>query len=209
MRILFYVSVPFIAAGVLIVAFATAAVAAQVLQLAGADGSLRIAFSVAAGMATAFLLSKQIVREVRRQEAARNSGARRPPTRVITGVVASVGLLITAATVVALPTFLKFGCRSRAAEAKTILKIIHITQQAYRGEYGTYLSLTDLTSYGGMEPRILDGARYYRFSMAASKDTFTAVATSTPSHVTPSDTKDVWVIEAPDPKPVQQSDACK
>ncbi len=57
-------------------------------------------------------------------------------------VVAIIGILAA----IAIPNFVKFQCRSKQSEAKGNLKALYVANEAYRGEYDTYL--TDQTLIG-------------------------------------------------------------
>ncbi len=51
-------------------------------------------------------------------------------------VLAIIGILAA----IALPNFIKFSCRAKQSEAKTLLKAIVVAEQSYRGEFDTYLN---------------------------------------------------------------------
>jgi type IV pilus assembly protein PilA len=76
-------------------------------------------------------------------------------------VVAIIGILAA----IAIPNFLKFQCKAKQSEAKTALGAIYKVQLAYTGEYGSYLNTVQLTSYGGLDPKTLTGAKYYRYTL--------------------------------------------
>lgn len=61
-------------------------------------------------------------------------------------VVAIIGILAA----IALPAYSQFACRSRQTEAKAVLKAIYVAEEAYRGEFDTYVggTLADLLIIG-------------------------------------------------------------
>ncbi len=91
-------------------------------------------------------------------------------------VVAIIGILAS----IAIPNFIKFQCRAKQTEAKTVLKNIAVGEEAYRAQNDEYI-------YGSEAvPGVINNAistsvgtvRRYEFEVAPSGgiDTFVAVA---------------------------------
>ena len=120
-------------------------------------------------------------------------------------VVAIIGILAS----IAIPSFLKFQCKSKQSEAKTALKAVYTTQLAYNGEFGTYLNLTDLTMYGGLDPRSVTG-RYYGITVAdLASNTFTASASAAAGKIASNTTADIWTLNHDTAQPAVNTNACK
>ena len=93
-------------------------------------------------------------------------------------VVAIIGILAS----IAIPNFVKFQCRSKQTEAKGNLKSLYVAEEAYRGEFDTYLVCTTTncglngTSDLGFAPK---GAkiRYAYSAGVVATNTFSASAT--------------------------------
>jgi len=118
-------------------------------------------------------------------------------------VVAIIGILAS----IAIPSFLKFQCKSKQSEAKTALKATYTTQLAYNGEFGTYLPLADLTIYGGLDPRSVQG-KFYAFGAGAASNTFVASATDFVKRIS-SGATDGWQLNENLSQPSQISNACQ
>lgn len=87
----------------------------------------------------------------------------------------------------AFSNFALFGCRSKAAEAKTQLRSIVVAQQAHRQTTGTFgASLNEI----GFEP---EGAGFrYRYRIVrANKDAFLAIAAAAREQF-----HDAWTVNA-------------
>lgn len=101
-------------------------------------------------------------------------------------VVAIIGILAA----IAVPHFAKFQCRAKQSEAKTILKAIYVSQQAYRGEFDRYADgAAGVTLINNSQV----GRRRYQFTIA-SADTFSfeAEALGVPAYQQNGDT---WTID--------------
>lgn len=95
--------------------------------------------------------------------------------------VAVMGVLAS----VAVPTFVKFQCRSKQSEAKTMLRGILTAQVAYGSEYSSgFVTMDQLTSFGGLDARSVSAARYYSFMSGT-----TVVGAETEHFVLAQDTK--------------------
>ena len=87
-------------------------------------------------------------------------------------VVAIIGILAA----IAIPGYQRFSCRAKQAEVKSRLKQVLVAQEAYRGEFDTYLSGTpaDLIIIG-----VLTVGRVQRYQVdvppPATSSTFTAL----------------------------------
>ena len=76
---------------------------------------------------------------------------------------------------VAIPSFVKFPCRSKQAEAKSNLRSLYIAELSYRGEFDRYSS--DLKSLGFAPMAVRP--RYEYVVVDATQDTFVAEARGT------------------------------
>jgi type IV pilus assembly protein PilA len=76
-------------------------------------------------------------------------------------VVAIIGILAA----IAIPNFLKFQCKAKQSEVKMALSAMYKVERAYSGEFGTSLNLAHLTSFGGLDPRVITGAKYYQYTV--------------------------------------------
>jgi hypothetical protein len=104
----------------------------------------------------------------------------------------------------------KSPCKAKQTEAKGGLKSIYTTQLAYSGEFGTYLDLNSLTSFGGLDELTISKARFYEFTVTADRETFSATARDTRQPVKPSQGPgaDVWHIDQGGYHVRSRSDAC-
>jgi type IV pilus assembly protein PilA len=75
-------------------------------------------------------------------------------------VVAIIGIM----SAISIPNFLKFQCKAKQSEARATLKGIFTVESIYGFNYGSFLDLAELTTFGGLDNRTVTGARYYRFS---------------------------------------------
>jgi type IV pilus assembly protein PilA len=100
-------------------------------------------------------------------------------------VVAIIGIL----SAIAIPNFMKFQCRAKQSESKTLLAGVFTAEIAYFGEYSRY-SLTKLTL--GFTPA--SPPRYYTSPTIAStslSSIFTATSGGIPSG---QGTRDFWSV---------------
>ena len=119
-------------------------------------------------------------------------------------VVAIIGILAA----IAIPNFLKFQCKAKQSEAKTALKAIYTTQLAYNGEFGSYLDLTQLTNYGGLDNKTIGGAKFYNYTIAGGS-LFTATAGDTKVKINTSFTaNDLWTVNDNSPNITNNPNAC-
>jgi len=105
-------------------------------------------------------------------------------------VVAIIGILAA----IAIPNFLKFQCKAKQAEGKTALKAIYTVELAYNGEYSTYINFTQLTQFGGLDPTLVSGSKYYGYTAAAAANTFLSTASDSVAPVASTGAGDVWTI---------------
>lgn len=121
-------------------------------------------------------------------------------------VVAIIGILAS----ISIPSFLRFQCRAKQAEAKEILKAIFITELEYNAEHGTYLNLPDLTTYAGLDGANITTGRYYEYSVASvSQTTFDAMAQDSKVKISTTPLNDEWHVTENDPEPLNTSNACQ
>jgi type IV pilus assembly protein PilA len=118
-------------------------------------------------------------------------------------VVAIIGILAS----IAIPNFLKFQCKAKQSEAKGALKAVYTTQLAYNGEFGSFLSLTQLTNFGGLDNRTIGGAKFYNYTIVGGSN-FTGTATDGIVRVNTSGPSDSWGINSTDPQPRNPTNAC-
>ena len=111
-------------------------------------------------------------------------------------VVATIGIL----AVIAIPTFVKFQCRSQQSEAKVNLKSIYVAQQSYRSEYAEYATFYVIQDTASTQPNPLGwnpkgGKIRYSYTSTASgigtQAAFTATAKGTRDVVS----GDAWKID--------------
>jgi type IV pilus assembly protein PilA len=123
-------------------------------------------------------------------------------------VVAIVGIM----TAIAIPNFMKFQCKAKQSEAKLALSAMYRVERAYSGEWGTSLNLLDLTSFGGLDPKVITGAKYYRYSATNPPGPgFYLVAEDQKIRINPSGIIDQWDIDWawPDGAPRNFANACR
>jgi len=75
---------------------------------------------------------------------------------------------------IAVPNFLRFGCRSKQSEAKGNLKAFYVAAQSYRQEHGAFTESFDAM---GFQPKGYK-LRYRYVVKHIDDDTFTAMAVS-------------------------------
>ncbi|MDP2340879.1 MAG: hypothetical protein Q8O67_07980 [Deltaproteobacteria bacterium] len=111
--------------------------------------------------------------------------------RALAGCVASVVFAVAVVAVlvaVAVPNFVKFGCRSKQSEAKSNLKALYIAEQSYRGERDAFTaSFADL----GFTPQGYKLRYRYVVGDVDGDRAFTAFAISTEQTFE----GDVWSID--------------
>lgn len=102
---------------------------------------------------------------------------------VISALIMVPGIGCTAA--IAIPNFVKFQCRSKQAEAKTNLRMLHIAEQSYFAEHDRFAKdISDLPDLHLMPGR-------YEYSITATDDRFEAKAIAEDSSLH----LDTWVID--------------
>jgi len=69
-------------------------------------------------------------------------------------VVAIIGILAA----IAIPNFIRFQLRSKAAEGKLNLKTLYLAENGYFAEYGTFVQMDPSPSTNGAAPRGLPGS---------------------------------------------------
>ncbi|MEW5853550.1 MAG: type IV pilin protein [Myxococcota bacterium] len=119
-------------------------------------------------------------------------------------VVLTFGILVS----LAMPNYVSFMCKARQNEARGVLNAIAVAQTTYNGEYGSYLDVTALTSYGPLDPQSLSGAVYYRFTFTTTDTTWQVVAADQKLPVNPGGPPDVWSSDVNHPEPANQVNAC-
>lgn len=120
-------------------------------------------------------------------------------------VVAIIGIMAA----MAIPSFMRFQCRAKQSEAKSMLKAIYVVQEVYGGEWGNFVDLTGLTTYAGLDPRTISGARFYAITHTNTVSSFTATAEDTKSVIASSGTSDKWQTDESDARPLLISDRCQ
>ncbi|MBI1949161.1 MAG: prepilin-type N-terminal cleavage/methylation domain-containing protein [Deltaproteobacteria bacterium] len=97
-------------------------------------------------------------------------------------VVAIIGILAA----IAIPNFVKFQCRSKQSEAKGNLKALYVAEEAYRGEFDTYLATGSAIGFIPKGTKIR-----YTYAIAGNTATvFGASATANTSDLS----SDAWQI---------------
>ncbi|MEW5850557.1 MAG: prepilin-type N-terminal cleavage/methylation domain-containing protein [Myxococcota bacterium] len=121
-------------------------------------------------------------------------------------VVAIVAVLAA----IALPNFNKFQCRAKQSEAKEILKGAYMVEMAYNAEFGTFVDVTALTLYAGLDWRTFAETKYYLVtSGAVSLTDFTITAKDDREPIQIGVTyKDTWELTSAESRPVIILDAC-
>jgi type IV pilus assembly protein PilA len=77
-------------------------------------------------------------------------------------IVPMVGIVAA----IAIPNFVKFGCRSKQSEAKGNLRALYVAEQSYRGEFDVF---SDDAKAMGFEPRGVK-LRYEYVIVSADKE---------------------------------------
>ncbi|MBI5494095.1 MAG: prepilin-type N-terminal cleavage/methylation domain-containing protein [Deltaproteobacteria bacterium] len=118
-------------------------------------------------------------------------------------VVAIIGILAA----IAIPNFLKFQCKAKQTEAKTGLKAVYTTQLAYNGEFGSYLNLDQLTSFGGLDTKTVGNTKYYNYTITGGSN-FSATAQDNRVRINTSGADDIWTIDQNSAQPANGTNAC-
>jgi Tfp pilus assembly protein PilE len=87
---------------------------------------------------------------------------------------------------IAIPNFVKFGCRSKMSEAKGNLKALYVAEESYRAEYGGYSPDQAVIQFTPTGAKL----RYQYTILEATKETFRAEARGTGEMA-----RDLWVID--------------
>jgi len=119
-------------------------------------------------------------------------------------VVAIIGILAS----IAIPNFLKFQCKAKQSEGKVSLKAIYVVELAYNGEYSTYINFAQLTQFGGLDPNLVSGSKYYGYDAAAAQNTFLSTAIDSKAPVAASGSGDTWTITQINPQPTLVTNKC-
>ena len=119
-------------------------------------------------------------------------------------VVSIIGIMAS----MAIPSFLRFQCRAKQSEAKAMLKSIYVVQETYSGEWGNYVDLTGLTTYGGLDPLTVTSTRFYGLALTNTTSTFVATAVDSKNIVLSAGVVDQWEIDHADPRPILVVDRC-
>jgi type IV pilus assembly protein PilA len=102
-------------------------------------------------------------------------------------VVAIIGIL----SAIAIPNFMKFQCRAKQAEAKTLLSGIFTVETAYFGEYSKYCTTKVTLGFTPASP-----PRYYTSpTIAASTNLFTGFTATSGGVPSGQGTRDYWSIK--------------
>jgi type IV pilus assembly protein PilA len=118
-------------------------------------------------------------------------------------VITVIGIL----TAISIPNIIRFQCRAKQTESKEVLKSMYMTQLVYEGEFGSYLNLSQLTTFGGLAPSVVNG-RYYGYTIIGGSS-FTATASDVLVRVQfGSASNDAWIVSDTDPRPLNVVDAC-
>lgn len=101
-------------------------------------------------------------------------------------VVAIVGILAA----VMVPSYQNFLCRTRVAEARTMLRAMYTGEEAYRSEHDTFVG-QPYADEAFLDAMLVSmPSRRYEYSVSASPSTFLAVADGQGSM-----TGDTWTID--------------
>lgn len=121
-------------------------------------------------------------------------------------VIAIIGILAA----IAIPNFLKFQCKAKQSEVKGGLKAVYTVQLAYSGEFGSYLNLTQLTGFGGLDSRTIGTAKYYSYTIVGGNQGFSATSQDTINKINGQSgaSADIWTIDDLRPSPTQATNAC-
>lgn len=91
------------------------------------------------------------------------------------------------AAAVVIPSFMKFGCRAKQAEAKTQLKTAFVGQESYRAEYDTCVDDLSKLEYFPTPPN-----PRYRFQVLSASDTAFVIEAKATDETLNGDT---WTID--------------
>lgn len=122
-------------------------------------------------------------------------------------VVAIIGILAA----IAIPNFLKFQCKAKQSEAKGVLKATYTVQLAYSGEYGTFIDMTSMTNWGGLDPVSISKAKYYSFTVSTSSSNYTGTAKDNKLSINANKSagSDSWLIDNVSPGVINGSNSCQ
>jgi Tfp pilus assembly protein PilE len=121
-------------------------------------------------------------------------------------VVAIIGIMAA----ICIPSFVRLQCRAKQSEAKEAVKAMWVVEEVYHGEYDQYLTVTEMTSYGGLDHSTIQG-RYYSYTVTGAPANFFLSAVD---GVAPRETiynlgvQDRWDITDDDPRPINTIDRC-
>jgi len=106
-------------------------------------------------------------------------------------VVVIIGILAA----LAIPRFMQATTKSKQSEAKQLLKQVYTMQRTYRQAQGTYGDAGAVAAAGGSFPVIgveIMASAVYTYTMAATQNTFSCVATA---NLDDDVTIDTWQID--------------
>lgn len=109
-------------------------------------------------------------------------------------VIAIIGILAS----IAIPNYLRMTCRAKQTEAKTVLKMIVVAEEGYRGEHDEYaeLSVADLHIIGVI---VQGNQRRYEYSVpTATQTTFEGLAEGLTTDVMANDFWQVTELNNPE-----------
>ena len=123
-------------------------------------------------------------------------------------VVTIVGIM----SAIAIPAYTKFQCHTKQSEARQILKGMWVVEEVYSSEFGGYITIADMTAYGGLGAASL-ATRYYGFTMGAGSNASwyeldAQDGAPRQSVQVGSPIVDRWIISSDDARPTAISDAC-
>jgi len=119
-------------------------------------------------------------------------------------VVSIIGILVS----ITIPSYMRFQCRAKQSEGREIVKAVFLTELAYHGEHATFLSLADLTAFGGLDPVTIASTKYYEVTITPGQAVFDARASDTRAFITTTGVQDQWDMTESDPAPFPAQNAC-
>ncbi len=120
-------------------------------------------------------------------------------------VVSIIGIMAA----IAIPSFLRFACRSRQSEAKEVMKGLWLTNEVYNGEHATYLTVPQMTTFGGLGPLSVQG-KYYAFTIAVNGNvSYTLTATDSVQPIATTGTVDQWNMTESDARALNVVNRCQ